>query len=490
MKTALVVTIFSCVERFIGFLYRIFLARSLDAELIGIYQVTLSVIGVLVTLSASGIPITVSRLMIKERESGNIRGENDVVSAGILSSLILSLPITLILYFFKNQFSFIFADPRCYDLFLIILPGVVITSVYAVIRGYFWGNQNFFTYSLIELLEEVVMCLSGVIIITLSKNAWQKTLGAGQSVLISYIFSFILSTATFILKSGKITNPLLKLKPLMKSSSPITLMRTLTSFLGSIVAIILPNKLVANGLSQNLSMKLFGELSGMAMPLLFIPSTVIGSIALVIVPKLSQSYYRKDSKNLNFAILKSVDYSLIISCLIVPIFIACGNEIGQIIYKNQNAGHYLSVSAFIMVPMSLTLISNSILNSLNREKFTLINFILGAVCMIFSVMFLTKFVGVYSLIIGYLISYVLTSLLNFIMLSKTTHQGKIYLKKTAIYTLIVAVTTLLGFFMHGILFGRVSNFIMVLILGVLLSAFSCVFIFVCGIFDFKKIFTN
>ena len=490
MKTALVVTIFSCVERFIGFLYRIFLARSLDAELIGIYQVTLSVIGVLVTLSASGIPITVSRLMIKERESGNIRGENDVVSAGILSSLILSLPITLILYFFKNQFSFIFADPRCYDLFLIILPGVVITSVYAVIRGYFWGNQNFFTYSLIELLEEVVMCLSGVIIITISKNAWQKTLGAAQSVLISYIFSFILSTATFILKSGKITNPLLKLKPLMKSSSPITLMRTLTSFLGSIVAIILPNKLVASGLSQNLSMKLFGELSGMAMPLLFIPSTVIGSIALVIVPKLSQSYYRKDSKNLNFAILKSVDYSLIISCLIVPIFIACGNEIGQIIYKNQNAGHYLSVSAFIMVPMSLTLISNSILNSLNREKFTLINFILGAVCMIFSVMFLTKFVGIYSLIIGYLISYVLTSLLNFIMLSKTTHQGKIYLKKTAIYTLIVAATTLLGFFMHGILFGRVSNFVMVLILGVLLSAFSCAFIFVCGIFDFKKIFTN
>ncbi len=478
---------FSCLERFIGFLYRIFLSRSLGAELIGIYQVTLSVVGVLVTLSASGIPITVSRLMMKERAQGSLKGEKDVVSAGILSSLILSLPVTAILFIFRNRLSFIFADERCYDLLLIILPGVVITSVYAVIRGYFWGNKNFFTYSLIELLEEIVMCLSGVIIIRFATDGWHKTLGAAQSVLISYVFSFILSTTVFMIKSG-LSNPIKKLKPLIESSSPITAMRTLTSFLGSIVAVILPQKLIASGMAQNLAMEAFGELSGMALPLLFIPSTIIGSIALVIVPKLSESYYRKQKEVLNTAIERSFDYSILIAVLIIPVFIACGKEIGRIVYDNENAGRYLSVFAFTMLPMSLTMISNSVLNSLNKEKLTLINFISGAAVMILCVVFLTEKVGVYSLIIGYFSSYLITGCLNFVLLSKITESGKVYIKKTSSYILSLALATVFGYLVHGILFNRCNDFLNLLVTCLLTLAFEVAFLLLTGIIDLKKLF--
>lgn len=424
--------------------------------------------------------------MMKERAQGSVKGEKDVVSAGILSSLILSLPITVILFVFRNKLSFIFADPRCYDLLLIILPGVVITSVYAVIRGYFWGNKNFFTYSLIELLEEIVMCVSGVIIVKMASSGWQRTLGAAQSVLISYVFSFILSTTVFMIKSG-LSNPIHKLKPLLESSSPITAMRTLTSFLGSIVAVVLPQKLIASGMEQSLAMEAFGELSGMAMPLLFIPSTLIGSIALVIVPKLSESYYRKQKDTLNSAIERSFDYSVLIAVIIVPIFIACGKEIGRIVYDNENAGRYLAVSAFIMVPMSLTMISNSVLNSLNREKLTLINFIIGAVAMILCVIFLTEKTGVYSLIIGYFLSYVLTGSLNFVLLSKITGSGKVYLKKISLYLVSLGLTTLFAFFLHGVLYARTNDFLNLTITGIAAIIFEAVFIFLTGTFDFKKL---
>ncbi len=424
--------------------------------------------------------------MMKERAQGSVKGEKDVVSAGILSSLILSLPITVILFVFRNKLSFIFADPRCYDLLLIILPGVVITSVYAVIRGYFWGNKNFFTYSLIELLEEIVMCVSGVIIVKMASSGWQRTLGAAQSVLISYVFSFILSTTVFMIKSG-LSNPIHKLKPLLESSSPITAMRTLTSFLGSIVAVVLPQKLIASGMEQSLAMEAFGELSGMAMPLLFIPSTLIGSIALVIVPKLSESYYRKQKDTLNSAIERSFDYSVLIAVIIVPVFIACGKEIGRIVYDNENAGRYLAVSAFIMVPMSLTMISNSVLNSLNREKLTLINFIIGAVAMILCVIFLTEKAGVYSLIIGYFLSYVLTGSLNFVLLSKITGSGKVYLKKISLYLVSLGLTTLFAFFLHGVLYARTNDFLNLTITGIAAIIFEAVFIFLTGTFDFKKL---
>lgn len=425
---------------------------------------------------------------MKEKTKGSFKGEKEVVWAGILSSLLLSFPATLLLYFFKDKFSFIFADQRCYDLLLIILPGVIITSVYAVIRGYFWGNQSFFTYSFIELLEEIVMAVVGVIIIKNSQTAWQKAIGASKSVFISYVFSFILSTSVFLFRSGKPVSPINKLKPLLKSASPITAMRTLTSFLGSLVAIILPSRLIKSGLNSTDAMKVYGELSGMALPLLFIPSTIIGSIALVIVPKLSESYYKNDGKSLNFAVEKSFDYSIIVTLLIIPTFIACGREIGEIVYKNTNAGNYLSTSAFIMLPMSLTMISNSILNSLNKESSTLLNFIIGATTMILSIFLFTNKLGVFSLIIGYLLSYLLTGGLNFLLLSKITGDGKIYLKKLALYFISLSLSTLFCCLLHSLIKNNLSTFLNLIIIGISAVGFNAVFIQTVGVFDFKKIF--
>ncbi len=479
---------FSCVERLCGFLYRIFLSRNLGAEFIGVYQVTLSVIGVLVTVSASGIPITVSRLMIKERAKGSKRGEKDVVSAGILSCLILSVPSTLALYIFKDAFSFLFADQRSYDLLLVILPGVVITSVYAVIRGYFWGNRYFFTYSLIELAEEAVMCVSGVVLVKFADDYWSKAVGAAQSVTISYVFSFVLSTTFFLIKSGKPTNPLRKLKPVLESSSPITLMRTLTSFLGSVVAIILPQKLLEYGFSKARAMEAFGALSGMALPLLFIPSTIIGSIALVIVPKLSESYYRKDGDTLKFAIKRSLDFSVLFSVIIVPVFIVCGKEIGTVIYDNAEAGGYLSVSSFIMVPMSITMITNSVLNSLNYEKKTLVNFLVGAAVMIASALFLTGYIGVYSLILGYFLNYAITGVLNFRLLNGVTGQVKQYLKQITMFFIGLTLTVIFGHFLHGAIKNYVGDFLRVVIIGVGTCVFQAIYLQITSTFDFRKFF--
>ncbi|MBO5851111.1 MAG: oligosaccharide flippase family protein, partial [Clostridia bacterium] len=76
------VTILSFIERLFGFIYRIFLSRTLGSEGVGIYQIALSVVGLLITLTASGIPITVSRIMIKNRTENFKDNSGSVVFAG------------------------------------------------------------------------------------------------------------------------------------------------------------------------------------------------------------------------------------------------------------------------------------------------------------------------------------------------------------------------------------------------------------------------
>ena len=161
-KSAAQVTVFSTVEKGLSFLYRIILTRIIGAEGIGIYQICLTVFAVFLTAASSGVPVTVSRLMAKSGANNDIRGKHSAVTAGILCTLAVTVPAAIILFFGRNAFSFLFSDDRCIDIFIILLPGLILTSVYAVIRGSFWGNKQFLPYSVIELLEDAVMVGAGI----------------------------------------------------------------------------------------------------------------------------------------------------------------------------------------------------------------------------------------------------------------------------------------------------------------------------------------
>ena len=142
-KSAAMVTVFSTVEKGLSFIYRIILTRIIGAEGLGIYQICLTVFAVFLTVASSGVPVTVSRLMAKSRATNDVHGKHSAVTAGVLCTLLLTIPIALILFFGRNVFGFLFSDKRCISIFVILLPGLVLTSVYAVIRGSFWGSKQF-----------------------------------------------------------------------------------------------------------------------------------------------------------------------------------------------------------------------------------------------------------------------------------------------------------------------------------------------------------
>ncbi|MBP5373217.1 MAG: oligosaccharide flippase family protein [Clostridia bacterium] len=487
LKTAAIVTVMSVVERFIGFIYRIYLSRSLGAEGLGIYQITLSVVGVLVTLSASGIPITVSRLMLKERANNDPLGEADVISAGILTSLLISVPIVVALFVFRDQISFIFADDRCYDVLVLILPGIVLTSVYAVIRGYFWGNRYYFTYSLIELIEEISMVVIGVLLISKATDVFDGAKKAGICVFVSYIITFSLSSLVFVLKCGRLTNPIRKLKPLLISSSPITAMRTLTSLVGSLVAIVIPLRLVFYGATNAQALSDFGEMSGMAMPLLFMPSTFIGSIALVIVPEISDAFYsgRKDELIKNCE--RALSCCTVIAALIVPVFIGSGVDIGELFYSNQRAGFYLAAAAIIMLPMSVHMITNSLLNSVNKERFTLVNYVIGALLMFLCVYFLPKYIGIYSLALGYLISYVVMGAANLFMLKRECGKSFRFARSLLLSFLSILPSGAFCYLLSSVLSKVTPLIVSIAISAASTVAFSFILLCVFDVINFKAL---
>ena len=469
-KTVAVVTIFSVCEKFLGFLYRIYLSRAIGSEGVGVYQVALSVFAFFLTVICSGTPVTVSRLIVKYRSEKASEKINKVITAGITSTFFLAVAVVALCYVFRSGLSFLFADYRCERLFFIVLPSLIFTSVYSVLRGVFWGNKDFLAYSVIELIEEIVMIVSGIIIITAVGQNADGALGAGVAVMISYIASFSLAFIVFFVRKNKFASPMSEMKNLISASAPVTAMRTVNSLAVSALSVILPLRLVAAGYTESQAMSLFGSAAGQAVPILFIPVTLITSFTLVLIPEISENYYGKNYSVLKGDVEKALKFTMLLSCTFIPLFAVCGEEIGILIFGSYDCGKYLTASAFLVPFIGLSGISSSILNSIGCEMRALIYCIVSGVFMLLSIWFLPQFIGIYALLVGFSFVYVLTTVLNVMLIYKKCPEKPNFIW----FFLFSAVLTLpaisLGVILEKLLLKALGTFLCMVISSAFVSA--------------------
>ncbi len=486
-RTAAVVTGLSVAERALGFLYRIVLSRLIGSEGLGLYQVALSVFSVFITVGTGGIPITVSRLISKSKASRDKQGERAAVTAGLVASLLLTLPVCFLFLVAGDKFAFLFSDERCLSLFSVLLAGLVFSSVYAVIRGSFWGNKRFLTPSVLELVEEIVMVIAGVLLLRNVSDVFEGARLASVAVIISYFVSFSASVVCFFAHGGRLSSPKKQLRPLFASAMPITAVRAGGSLVGSAVAVLLPAMLIRAGATRSEALQMFGVVSGMAIPVLSIPSTVIGSISLVLVPELSEDFYRKRYKQLAANIEKGLSVTVIIACALIPFFLVLGEDVGRVLYSDADAGEMIRNCCFMLLPMSLTMISTGILNSLNFERQTLVYYFIGAALMLASVLFLPRYIGVYAYPVGLSASYVVSSVLNLVFLvRKCPLSGEFLRKCLKVFALMLPVS-LLGAFLSAALKRCLGAFGALSLTALAMAAVTFVFYFFCHILSPKPV---
>ncbi len=484
-KTVAIVTVFSICEKFLGFLYRVFLSRTIGSEGVGVYQVALSVFALILTACTAGTPVTVSRLMTKYRAENQPAKINKVISAGLIFTVAIALPVCVAFFIFNDSLSFLFTDPRCKSVFLVVLPGLIFTSVYSVLRGVFWGDKDFLPYSVIELLEEICMIVVGIILISQVTDVYKGAFRAGVAVLVSYIFSFLLATTVFIIRKHRLVSPKGQLKPLLYSALPVTFMRTANSLSMSLVSVILPARLILAGYTNAQAMSVFGSAMGQAIPLLFIPTTLIGSFTLVLIPEISENYYKKRHFYLKRDVEKALKLTTFLTCLFIPVFLVCGEEIGILVFGNHECGKYLTASSFLMLFMSLSNITTSMLNSMGLENKTLLFFVIGGAFMLLSTWFLPSVIGIYSLIVGFAFIYVLTTVLNLILLNKHCAQKPQYFKFVCHSAMLILPTVLVGIMLEKMLLAPLGLFLTLAVCAVCMMVFGAFLYVGCGLVSFK-----
>lgn len=445
-KAVALITFFTIITRFLGFLFRIYLSRKIGAEALGLFQVSFSVFLVLLTFVASGLPLIISKLSASLHSKNKIKEERSMVASALILSLIIALVTCLVVLLFNKVLGAIFTDERCVLILILLLPAVIFSAIYSTFRGYFWGHSNYFGLCVAELFEQVARIFIFVLMIGGTLTVLDGAITAAVSLTIACFLSAIFVTILYFVYGGRLAKPKGFSKELIKTSTPITSVRVASSLIQPIIAIIIPLRLVASGMSGGDALAIFGIAFGMTMPFLFIPSALIGSLSMALVPDLSTAVTQQNTKHVESRISSSIVITLFISCFFVPLYMGAGENIGIFFFDNVESGKLLVNSAWIMIPIGITNITSSILNALGYEIKSMKNYILGAVLMLVAIWFLPKYIGINAVIVGMGLCMALASLLNIKMINKiTTSKVKITKPLLLILLLSIPVASLTSF---------------------------------------------
>lgn len=487
-KAVAVVTIFSVITRTLGFFFRIFISRKLGAEGLGLLQMASNILSVFMTLIASGLPLTTAKLVTKYEVNNNLKKRNKVVTSGLVIALVVACLSAIIIISLKSVWNKVLTDSRAVELLLIMIPSIIFSSVYAIFRGALWGQSDYFNCGLTELIEQIVRFVLTFVMLINVKDFYLATKQSAYAFNITCLISALIVCIIY-LKRAKLNFQKGEYKGIIKSALPITGVRLANSLVQPLTTLIMPTMLILYGYTQNEAVASFGVVMGMTFPMLFVPMAVIGSISMVLIPSISSMLTKNQHDQINENITKSINVSIFISMMFIPLYLSVGDMIGVILYNNTMSGVMLQLSAFCVLPITLCNLTGSILNALNLEVKSFINYIIGSGVLFAILIGTTWFLGINSIVLAFFLSMSVITLLNVKKIKSALPHLQLNLFKTiSKYLLIIIPSSLFGHFVASICHKFLPLFISCVLGGGISMLSTLILCYIFNIYSLKSLF--
>ncbi len=427
---SLIVAFSSMFIRLISFSYQVYLVRAIGAEGIGIFHMLRPIFMIGLTITTSGLPTAISRLVSKSKASN----DNYRIRRSFKTSLVfvigLSIIIGIILYFSADLLcTMVFGHAEYTHLILLLIPAIVFISVNSLFRGLLYGLNKMFKASVSELIEHstrfVIVILLVLFVIPQKSTGIINIAFIGISIgdFFALIYLYRLYQKLFPDKYTIITRSISRLKVLRQllrtSLSPTFLKfsRLLSQF---VTATMLPKMLMQAGFSQLAATETFGRIMGMAIPIVFIPFLFTSALVVNIIPSISHQLQQKKPAAIKNDIKLALKLVLAVSIPLSLAIFAFGNNIGLLLYKDMYVGSYIKTLSLSIVFISINHVLYGILYGLGQGKAAAANRIAGMLIQLSTIFTLVPNpqYNIHGFLYGFIASAVLTFLLDLRILKK------------------------------------------------------------------------
>ncbi len=424
IKGSLILGIAGILTRFLGLFFRWPLIMLIGDEGVGYYQMSYPLYMFFVAM-ASGIPVAMSKMVSEKNAEGDINGSFEVTKEAAILMLVIGTGTSIILFVFATPIvRFLQWDYRAYYSLIGISFAPVIISMMTVFRGFFQGLQNMTPSAISQILEQIgrVVVGVGLAIFLLPKgieySAGGAAFGASAGGIMGGLylaFKYHKVKKDYGIKKVK-SNPAI-LNKILLIAIPISVGTTVGTIMSLIDSILVPQKLLDSGFTNQQATILYAQLTGKASVIVNIPLTLSMALCVSLIPIIAESYILKRKKEVDSKINLSIKLSAVIAmpCFLGLFFMA--GPIMKFIFPGRFEGveilKYLSISVpFIIITQTTT----SILQSVGSYIVPVVNLLIGcAVKVILTIMLVPiSSINIYGAVIASVGAYIVTTTLNVI----------------------------------------------------------------------------
>lgn len=410
-------TIVDFILQGISLLVNIFLTRKLGEHTVGVISLVMSFYSTFIVISNGNTFLCANRFISEER--GKVKGNpNTILMYSILWSVLLSLVSAIIITMFSGRLSSSLLDSDLYSTGIKILAStLILTAVTSSIKGYFHAHRKvtiplisgcleFFIKNTITIA--VVCTLDLNIILTISISI---LLGEGISLI------FLISALVKHLHDSNILTDI-TFKHYIKNTIPIAFNSSIPLILSSCNDALLPITLKQCGSSSEEAFSLYGMFEAIVLPVIFFPSSILCSMACIIVSEIARCNTEKNFTRVKRVSFKAIRLTLIFSIVVSFGLLLFGDVIVQIIGSTALCGKVVKILSPVVPLIYLEIVLESILKGLGKHGFSSINYIAEYIIRISTLLICVPLFHFYGIVISYYVSNIVGNVSRIIMVCK------------------------------------------------------------------------
>lgn len=366
LKGAAILGIAGLLVQVMGAVFRIPLGNIIGDEGMGYYQTAYPIYVFLLVFSTNGAPAAISKMTSERIAVGRCDEAHRVFKLSFILMFVMGIAAFSLFFFGAEPIVNALGNPGAYYAMVAIAPALLFVPVMAVFRGYFQGMQEMGPTAASQLIEQAVRVTVGLVlaVVLVSKGLEYAAAGATVGTSIGPVAGVLVLAFIYFIKKNKL--PLANqtdskekesagsiLKTLAVIAIPITIGVSILPIMNIADVVIVMRRLQSVGYTGEEANALYGQLTGMAGPVINIPMALALSMALSMVPAIAAAASTKDTAFLKMNVRLGLRTSMIIGVPCSFGLMALSEPIMRLLYPMQEESAVGSAGCLFLLSIGI-----------------------------------------------------------------------------------------------------------------------------------------
>jgi len=388
------------------------------------------------SLSNAGIPVAISKLISEQDARGNYAGSQRILKTAGIIMLCFGIFFGALMALGAQSIANFNSQPKASLMILALSPALLFTSVSSVFRGYFQGKLNMIPTAVSQVVEQALNSVLTIVFIAVLIKYGVEAAAAGSTIgtSIGAMGAALFLSLTYMknrrgrneeLKNSKYTGEELSYKYILKQiriySVPVLLGIIAINLNNLIDLKLCVSRLMAGGFGYVPATELYGILTNQFQKILNLPLAITGALPVALIPAISTAVAMKDIKMLERKINESFRMILL---LIIPaatgLAVLAKPVITFVFFSQNNGADLMLIGSWVIILNALIFVQTAVLIGTGKPHLPPVNLIAGMITKIILsyILIAIPSINVKGAILGSLLGYLMTCILNHISLKR------------------------------------------------------------------------